>query len=126
MTTTEVVLWLLVWIVGGGALYFLPAIVAFWRQHPQRHPIFWFTVLLGGTGLGWAVALLWACCTIDPETGAWHWPSQTRPAKIQREARRTYREALIPAARLNAYGPPTLLSEKEVDELEANDPRFQP
>jgi hypothetical protein len=42
------------------------------------------------------------------------------------EDRRTYREALIPAALVNAYGPPVLLSEEEVDELEANDPRFQP
>src|SRR2546423_2648726 len=35
---------------------------------------------------------------------------------------RTYREALIPAALLNQYGPPSLLSEDEVDALE--DPRF--
>jgi hypothetical protein len=36
-----------------------------------------------------------------------------------------YREALIPAAHLNAYGPPRLFAEAEVDELEAHDPRFQ-
>jgi len=36
-----------------------------------------------------------------------------------------YREALIPAALLNAYGPPRLFAEAEVDELEAHDPRFQ-
>ena len=41
------------------------------------------------------------------------------------EDRRTYREALIPAALVNAYGPPTLLSEEEVEELEAHDPQFQ-
>jgi hypothetical protein len=39
---------------------------------------------------------------------------------------RTYREALIPAALLNAYAPFTLLTEEEVDALEDNDPRFQP
>ena len=39
---------------------------------------------------------------------------------------RTYREALIPAVFLNAHGLPVLLSEEEVDALEANDPRFQP
>ena len=38
----------------------------------------------------------------------------------------SYREALIPAALLNAYGPPVRLSEAEVDELESNDPRFLP
>jgi hypothetical protein len=37
-----------------------------------------------------------------------------------------YREALIPAELLNAYAPFVVLSEAEVDELEANDPRFQP
>src|SRR5262249_31144992 len=35
----------------------------------------------------------------------------------------SYREALIPATLLNQYTP-VLLSEEEVDELEANDPRF--
>jgi hypothetical protein len=40
------------------------------------------------------------------------------------EGLRTYREALIPAELVNAYGPPTLLTEEELDELEANDPRF--
>ena len=42
------------------------------------------------------------------------------------EDQRTYREALIPAALVNAYGPPTLLSADEVEDLEANDPRFNP
>jgi|SRR5215468_5507869 len=39
------------------------------------------------------------------------------------EDMRTYREALIPAALLNVY-PVVFLSEEEVEELEANDPRF--
>jgi hypothetical protein len=42
----------------------------------------------------------------------------------EEERHRPYREALIPAALLNAYAPFTLLSEEEVWELEANDPRF--
>jgi hypothetical protein len=37
-----------------------------------------------------------------------------------------YREALIPAALLNAYAPFTLLSAADVDALEDNDPRFHP
>ena len=36
----------------------------------------------------------------------------------------SYREALIPAALLNAYAPFTLLSEEEVEALEDNNPRF--
>ena len=39
---------------------------------------------------------------------------------------RTYREALIPAALLNAAGLPRLLSAAEVEALEDQDPRFQP
>src|SRR5262245_19109215 len=38
----------------------------------------------------------------------------------------SYREALIPAALLNAYGPPVLLSEEEVEALEDQGPRFFP
>ncbi len=35
------------------ALYFVPSIVAFRRQHPNRWPIFVVNVVFGGTGLGW-------------------------------------------------------------------------
>lgn len=44
----------------GWAFYLLPAIVAFRRQHPNRWLILAVNVMLGATGIGWAVALVWA------------------------------------------------------------------
>lgn len=42
------------------ALYFLLTIIARKKGHPQRRPIFWVNLLLGGSGVGWIVALIWA------------------------------------------------------------------
>lgn len=39
---------------------FIPAIIAFRRQHPNRWLILAVCAFLGGTGIGWAVALVWA------------------------------------------------------------------
>lgn len=44
----------------GWAFYLLPSIVAFRRQHPNRWLILAVNVMLGATGIGWAVALVWA------------------------------------------------------------------
>ena len=41
-------------------VYALPTIVAFQRQHEYRWIIFAINVALGGTGLGWLVAMVWA------------------------------------------------------------------
>jgi hypothetical protein len=42
-------------------LYVLPSIIAFRRLHPNRWLILAVNVMLGATGIGWAVALVWAC-----------------------------------------------------------------
>jgi len=41
-------------------LYFMPAIIAFHRQHHNRVAIRGLNVLLGWSVLGWVVAFLWA------------------------------------------------------------------
>lgn len=41
--------------------YFIPAMVAFFRRHPNRWPILGINLLFGGTGLGWIGSLIWAC-----------------------------------------------------------------
>ena len=41
-------------------LYFIPTFVAYKRNHPNRFPIFLLNLLLGGTGIGWIVALIWS------------------------------------------------------------------
>jgi hypothetical protein len=42
------------------ALYFLPTIVALLRHHRNALAIFILNFFLGGTGIGWVVALVWA------------------------------------------------------------------
>ncbi|GJE60461.1 superinfection immunity protein [Methylobacterium trifolii] len=44
----------------GWAFYVLPTIIAFKHHHPNRWLIMAVNVFLGGTGIGWAVALVWA------------------------------------------------------------------
>ena len=42
------------------AIYILPTVIAFSRRHPNRFPIMAINIVLGGTGLGWFGALIWA------------------------------------------------------------------
>ena len=44
-----------------------PFTIAYLRGHPEKRYIFLLLVLLGWTGLGWALALLWACSRISEE-----------------------------------------------------------
>jgi T4 superinfection immunity protein len=53
-----------VWILALVAVYFVPAIVAGLRDHHQLLAIWVLNVLLGWTGLGWIVALVWACTAV--------------------------------------------------------------
>lgn len=53
------------WVFGvglavAGLLYFVPAVTAFVRGHPNRVAILLLNVLLGWTFFGWAGALVWA------------------------------------------------------------------
>jgi hypothetical protein len=48
------------------ALYFLPAIIAAARHHPQSVVIFVLNLLVGWTFLGWVAAIVWACIRITP------------------------------------------------------------
>ena len=40
--------------------YFLPSLIAFKRQHPQRWAITMINLFLGCTIFGWVVAIVWA------------------------------------------------------------------
>lgn len=44
----------------GLAVYMIPAIVAFWRGHPNRWLILIINAMLGGTGIVWLFCLVWA------------------------------------------------------------------
>jgi hypothetical protein len=65
MNDGEIVLWVI-----GGLLalvvYFLPAMIAFWREHHYKWVIFAINLVFGLTGVGYLVAFIWAV-----------WPQQT-------------------------------------------------
>ncbi len=42
------------------AVYFIPSVVAFWRTHHSKVAILTLNILLGWSGIGWIVALVWA------------------------------------------------------------------
>jgi len=42
------------------AVYFLPTLIAFLRQHRNKLAIFLLNLLLGWTVLGWVVSLVWS------------------------------------------------------------------
>lgn len=42
------------------ALFFLPTVIAILRRHRNALAIFLVNLLLGWTGIGWVVALIWS------------------------------------------------------------------
>ena len=50
----------LVYMILLGVAYFIPAIIAIYRQHHSRWAIVTLNVLFGWTFIGWAVALIWS------------------------------------------------------------------
>ena len=50
------------------AIYMLPAIIAFIRKHERRWLILALDLVLGGTGIGWIAALVWACLSTKQES----------------------------------------------------------
>jgi hypothetical protein len=45
--------------------YLVPSIVAYRRGHHYRHVILAVNVIGGTTGIGWAVAMVWAAWPVD-------------------------------------------------------------
>ena len=52
-------------IVSAVLLYFLPWIIAMRRCHPNRVAICIVNCFFGWIGVGWIIALIWACLAID-------------------------------------------------------------
>ena len=42
------------------AVYFLPSLIAFAREHKNKLAIFLLNLLLGWTVLGWVISLVWS------------------------------------------------------------------
>ena len=67
--------------------YLIPSFIAFARGHPNRYVILVINVVLGGTGLGWLVSLIWALDVLHLEgrhfasqadTSGWN-PAENKP-----------------------------------------------
>jgi hypothetical protein len=54
--------------------WLVPGIIATNRNHPKRIPIWFLTIILGGTGIGWVVAMIWAC---------WRIPKPKQPTDLE-------------------------------------------
>lgn len=52
-------------IIAGVICYILPGLIAVFRGHPNSTPIVVIIILLGWTGIGWIVALVWSLTAID-------------------------------------------------------------
>ncbi|WP_325101138.1 superinfection immunity protein [Paraburkholderia kururiensis] len=48
------------WFVFLAVLYFMPAVIAIMRAHPNRFAIGLLNILTGWTCIGWIVTLVWA------------------------------------------------------------------
>jgi hypothetical protein len=51
-------------------MYFIPALVARQRKHPNSTAIMALDIFLGWTVLGWVVALVWALTAVTPKAPA--------------------------------------------------------
>jgi T4 superinfection immunity protein len=65
--------------------WLLPGIIANKRNHPKQIPIWYLTVFLGWTGIGWIPAMIWACRRI-PEPKP---PTDLEPLKLDDEQMET-------------------------------------
>lgn len=45
-------------------IFHLPLVIAFRRRHPQRFAIAALNLLLGFTGFGWCLALIWSLTAV--------------------------------------------------------------
>ena len=52
-------------------IMFVPTFIAYRREHPKRKQILLLNIFLGGFGVGWVIALIWACMDFrDPQPPA--------------------------------------------------------
>lgn len=67
-------------------VYFIPVLVAGFRDHQNRLAILMLNLFLGWTLLGWVVALVWACMSTQSAVDARACPQCAEP--IRREAKK--------------------------------------
>jgi hypothetical protein len=57
----------ILYILAGGFVYLIPAIIASCNHKRNEQAIFVLNLLAGWTVIGWIVAMVWACCYEAPE-----------------------------------------------------------
>lgn len=63
---------MLLWVVGGIAIYLAPTVIAAYRGHVNMAPIVVVNIFLGWSLVGWVAALAWALSTQErrrPDAG---------------------------------------------------------
>ncbi len=58
---------LIVLVIIGAFVYFVPWLVAWFRGHPQTLAIFVLNLLLGWSLVGWVAALVWAVMSFESQ-----------------------------------------------------------
>ncbi len=56
--------WVVIGIFLVATIYFVPALIAWRREHHNAMAIFMLNILLGWTLLGWAAALIWSLTAV--------------------------------------------------------------
>jgi hypothetical protein len=67
MSEGEAVAYVIIYIVIFICLYLLPGIIAYKKERKNKLAILWATILLGWTGIGWIIALIWALTSEEKE-----------------------------------------------------------
>ena len=67
-------------IVVGLIIYFIPALIANHRKHPQMVPILLLDIFLGWTLVGWVAALVWSVLAF-PDVPVNKMPIEGKPSE---------------------------------------------
>jgi hypothetical protein len=107
----------LIWAVICGAIYIIPSVVAFKRDHPNRWIIFAINMAFGATVIGWIGALVWAlnAAHISNQAGGSHGGESGLNLFVNDEKRVRWPDS--PAPQPSAAARPRTV-ENAVDEIE--------
>lgn len=67
-------IFLVAYLLAGGAAYLLPTMIAVLRRHPYRESIAVLNIFLGWTLLGWVGAMVWAVAPVTSEPASYSRP----------------------------------------------------
>ena len=68
-------------------LFLLPIIIAISRNHPNKVAIILINVLVGWTGIGWLIALIWSVLAIPSERSEFRYSRSDKDRDDYRDMR---------------------------------------